>query len=77
MRLKRLRQAAGISQQELASRAGLSVSLVAKLEHGKEANPRLSTLYDLADILGAKLSELVPDDRPRGIKATKARRSSH
>ena len=47
-RLKGLAQAAGLSQQDVAMRADLSLSLVAKLEQGKKADPRASTLLALA-----------------------------
>src|SRR4051812_16029885 len=50
-RIKRLREAAGLSQQEVATRGDLSLSLVAKLEQGKKADPRASTLLALAKAL--------------------------
>jgi transcriptional regulator with XRE-family HTH domain len=63
-RLRSLREAAGLSQQEVAMRADLSMSLVAKLEQGKKADPRASTLMALAGALGVKpgaiLEDLVP-----------------
>jgi transcriptional regulator with XRE-family HTH domain len=54
VRLKSLREAAGLSQQEVAMRADLSLSLVAKLEQGKKGDPRASTLLALAEALGVK-----------------------
>src|SRR5262245_31469870 len=51
-RIKALREAAGLSQQEVAMRGELSLSLVAKLEQGKKADPRASTLLALAAALG-------------------------
>lgn len=68
-RLQSLREAAGLSQQELAVRADLSMSLVAKMEQGKKADPRLSTLLALAHALdrspGALLDALAPpSDEP-------------
>lgn len=65
VRLKQAREAAGISQQELASRAGLSMSLVAGIEQGRATDPRLSTLLALAGVLGVKLEDIVPSD-PQG-----------
>jgi transcriptional regulator with XRE-family HTH domain len=63
-RLKVLREAKGLSQQELAMGAGLSMSLVAKLEQGKKADPRVSTVLALASTLavgpGAMLDNLAP-----------------
>jgi transcriptional regulator with XRE-family HTH domain len=51
-RIKALREAAELSQQEVATRGDLSLSLVAKLEQGKKADPRASTLLALAAALG-------------------------
>ena len=67
-RIKTLRETAGLSQQEVAARGDLSVSLVAKIEQGKKANPRASTLLDLARALGVTpgtlLDDLLPAKKP-------------
>src|ERR1700754_882527 len=60
-RIKRLRKAAGLSQQEVAMRGELSLSLVAKLEQGKKADPRASTLLALARALSVRPGELLDD----------------
>jgi transcriptional regulator with XRE-family HTH domain len=60
-RLKALREAAGLSQQEVAVRADLSLSLVAKVEQGKKADPRASTLLALAGALGVRPGEILDD----------------
>jgi transcriptional regulator with XRE-family HTH domain len=60
-RLKTLRESAGLSQQEVAMRADLSLSLVAKLEQGKKGDPRVSTLLALADALGVKPGAILED----------------
>jgi transcriptional regulator with XRE-family HTH domain len=69
-RLKALREAKGLSQQELATGADLSMSLVAKLEQGKKADPRVSTVLALASTLGvgpgAMLDNLVPAGEAAG-----------
>jgi len=49
-RLKALREAKGLSQEQLAKLAGLSHSLIAKSEHGKNL-PRSDTLDKLAQAL--------------------------
>src|SRR4051812_6348315 len=63
-RIKALRERAGLSQQQMAERGELSLSLVAKLEQGKKADPRTSTLLALAGALGvtpgAVLDDLLP-----------------
>ena len=38
-RIRTLREATGLSQQEIAVKGDLSLSLVAKLEEGKKADP--------------------------------------
>jgi transcriptional regulator with XRE-family HTH domain len=50
-RLRRFRIAAGISQEALAERAGISVDAVAALERGRRTRPRAFTLRLLADAL--------------------------
>jgi transcriptional regulator with XRE-family HTH domain len=60
-RIKQLREGAGLSQQEVATRAQLSLSLVAKLEQGKKADPRASTLVSLAAALGVRPGDLLDD----------------
>ncbi len=49
------RRALGLTQQELANRAGLSLRTVVAIEHG-EANPRLSVLRACLDALGLVIS---------------------
>ena len=50
--LRRLRVAAGLSQEALAERAGLSVQAVGALETGKRRRPYPNTVSALADALG-------------------------
>jgi transcriptional regulator with XRE-family HTH domain len=69
-RLKRLRDAAGLTQQELATRAGLSMSMISQLEQGLKEDPRLSTLRALARTLNVTLDELAggtgePEEKPK------------
>ena len=49
--LRRLRSAAGLSQEELAERAGLSRNGISDLERGARLAPRLETVRLLADAL--------------------------
>ena len=65
-RIKALRETAGLSQQEVAERGDLSVSLVAKLEQGKKADPRASTLLALAGALDVTPGTLLDDLYARG-----------
>jgi transcriptional regulator with XRE-family HTH domain len=60
-RLRVLREAAGLSQQEVADRADLSLSLIAKMEQGRKADPRASTLLALAGALGVRAGQLIEE----------------
>jgi transcriptional regulator with XRE-family HTH domain len=60
LRLVEHRRAAGLTQAALAERAGLSVTMVQNLErHSDGGNPRLTTLWALADALGISTADLV------------------
>ncbi|BCY09038.1 hypothetical protein L3i22_041260 [Actinoplanes sp. L3-i22] len=63
-RLRRLRGERGLTQEDLAGLASVSVDLVKKLEQGKRESARLTSLAALADALDVPLSELT-DKRPR------------
>jgi DNA-binding XRE family transcriptional regulator len=63
-RLKRLRTAAGLTQQALATAAGLSISAVIHIEKGRIPDPRGSTLKALASALGTTVDALLADDPP-------------
>ena len=49
--LKRLRQEAKLSQEELAKKAGLSRVAISLLENGKSADVKGSTIKKLSDAL--------------------------
>src|SRR5215212_9081921 len=55
--LKRLREAAGFTQEELASRAGLSSDAVSALERGRRKHPYPHTVRALADALNLSEGE--------------------
>src|SRR5205823_2812188 len=63
-RIKQLREATGLSQQEVATKGELSLSLVAKLEQGKKADPRTSTLLALATAVSVRPGVLLDDLYP-------------
>ncbi|HEY0410722.1 MAG TPA: helix-turn-helix transcriptional regulator [Candidatus Dormibacteraeota bacterium] len=69
--LKRLRNERGLTQAELAERAGVSPDLIAKLEQGTRQSARLTSVTRLAQALGAPVSELL-DRRPRLDRAADA-----
>ena len=55
--IKKLREARGLTQEELASRAGTTVGTVSRLEAAKSA-PAWATVMQLIDALGVSLPEL-------------------
>lgn len=58
MKLKKLREGKGLTQEVLAKKAGISRAYLARLEMGRH-DPHLSRLRKLARVLGVKISELV------------------
>src|SRR3712207_9404963 len=56
-RLRRLWEAAGLTQEELALRAGLSPRAISALERGERKRPYLHTVRTLADALGLSEEE--------------------
>ncbi|WP_107120663.1 helix-turn-helix transcriptional regulator [Streptomyces olivochromogenes] len=49
--LRRLRVQAGLTQEELAERSGVSVRTIRGLETGRGSNPRMTTMQELAKAL--------------------------
>ena len=56
-RLRRLRESAGLTQEELASRAGLAAKAVGALERGERKRPYPHTVRALADALSLSRDE--------------------
>jgi transcriptional regulator with XRE-family HTH domain len=80
-RLKRLREAAGLTQEQVAERAGCNQFTVAKLEGGRQ-EPAWPLVLQLADALGVSTEEFrargdepepAPPRRGRPRKAAEAR----
>jgi transcriptional regulator with XRE-family HTH domain len=63
MRLQRLRQAAGMSQPQLAKAASIPLGTLRNLEQGRR-DPLLSTAARLARALNITVDALVPADEP-------------
>lgn len=59
--LQAARQAAGLTQQALCHKAGLSYSTLAKIERGAIKAPSIFTIQSIADALGTTLAELMGD----------------
>lgn len=70
--LKERRDAAGITQEQLARAAGMSVSAISKLEQKSDIDPSWSTVQRLAAAMGldctAFSAELAPPNRAAGSK---------
>jgi len=62
--LRRLRRAQGLTQEELAARAELSVRHYQLLEAGESINPELLTLVALCRALEVGIAELVVLEDP-------------
>ena len=56
--IKMCRTNQGLSQEDLATRIGMSVSYISLIEHGKR-DPAISTIGEVASALGVPLSLLV------------------
>lgn len=62
--LQNARKAAGLSQEQLASQAGLSRMTVQRIESG-QIDPRLSTLLEMGRVLGLELMTVPAALRPQ------------
>ena len=63
-RLKELREQAGLTQPELADRAGLSKAGIADLEQGRR-EPSWATAVALAGALGVEVTAFLQEPAPR------------
>ncbi|HEY0840398.1 MAG TPA: helix-turn-helix transcriptional regulator [Vulgatibacter sp.] len=62
-RIRELRQQEGVTQLELADRAGISNEFLSKIEHGS-GTPSLETIGRLAAGLGISVCDFFPPGRP-------------
>jgi transcriptional regulator with XRE-family HTH domain len=60
--IRQARNEAGVSQEELAHRAGIDRSYMSSIERG-EQNPGLMSMHRVAEALGLPLSALMLDAR--------------
>ncbi len=60
-RVRRKRIEAGLQQQELARKAGISKPHMSSIEHGR-VNPSPGVLRRLADALGCQIPDLMPPE---------------
>lgn len=57
--LKRLREARGLTQLELAKKAGVAQGYISALEAGEKSNPSVAVIKKLAKALGVPVTELL------------------
>lgn len=69
--LQQARQAAGLTQQQLCQKAGLSYSTLAKIERGAIKSPSIFTIQSIAGAVGLTLSELMGDIVPKMVETPK------
>lgn len=67
-RIRELRQAAGMSQQALGARLGVSAVAVGKWERG-QTQPDIQTLSKMADIFGTTIDDLCGYSGPQKMAA--------
>jgi transcriptional regulator with XRE-family HTH domain len=66
-KVRELRRAKGLSQEELAFRAGIHRNYLGGIERG-ERNPALDNIAAIAKALGVELSELLRFERNKPLK---------
>ena len=57
--IRRMREAAKLSQQELADKSGVSKAQISRLESGSQKNPQIQTVIAIATELGTTIEELI------------------
>lgn len=61
-RIRHCRDAAELTQRQLADRLGVTQSFVSQIESNPKKEPSLSMLRKIAIALGVSLKDLLPDD---------------
>ena len=74
--LQAARKNAGLTQQDLCHKAGLSYSTLAKIERGAIKSPSIFTIQSIAAALGVSLNELMGDHGPAAAAPKKYRSKS-
>jgi FMN phosphatase YigB (HAD superfamily)/DNA-binding XRE family transcriptional regulator len=74
--LQEARKKAGLTQQELCQKAGLSYSTLAKIERGAIKAPSIFTIQSIAGALNTNLNDLMGDFGPPQIEVAKKRSKS-
>lgn len=74
--LQNARKKAGLTQQELCQKAGLSYSTLAKIERGAIKAPSIFTIQSIAAALHTTLGDLLGEIGPKSIEVAKKRSKS-
>lgn len=59
IKVKKLREKLGLSQEKLARLADVSNNTIVNIESGKQQNPTVETIKKIANTLGVSIEELV------------------
>jgi DNA-binding XRE family transcriptional regulator len=63
VRLRKIREAQGLSLTDVSERSGMTRAAISKLENGWNVNPTLDTLFRYASALGVHISLSVDEAR--------------
>ncbi len=74
--LQNARKKAGLTQQELCQKAGLSYSTLAKIERGAIKAPSIFTIQSIAGALDTSLGDLLGEIGPKPVQTAKKRSKS-
>ncbi len=76
-RLQLVRKRAGLTQQQLCQKAGLSYSTLAKIERGAIASPSVFTVAAIANATNASLEDLLGVKNPNAVANNAKKRSKN
>jgi transcriptional regulator with XRE-family HTH domain len=63
-RIRAVRKAVGLTQEEIARRAGLTLKAVGEVERGEVQDPHISSLASIARALGVEVADLLGEPVP-------------
>jgi transcriptional regulator with XRE-family HTH domain len=66
-RVKKLREQRGLTQRDLADRAGLTRETISNYERGERSDPPLSAITALAKALQVPVAELTAEPEPEAV----------
>lgn len=67
LRVQEARKTAGLTQQQLCQKAGLSYSTLAKIERGAIKSPSVFTIFEIASVVGTTVDELLEKKSPNQV----------